>query len=315
MSNTNRQPGYYRVNYNGDPVIAEWSGEHWELIGVYGFKTDNEVKVTNPTSIDPNPAPQTAGEENIKYAFRDWLKNQQHVSFTVDTWNAYCAGFKCANEIASPQPAVQFTAEEMFHSVVTTERDKVDIISAMEQYAAQQTAHLEKLLSIALGKIETMKEDAVANSEPQPGQLTAAEIFLSSAAFPGSPCSYSIREITSAMEQYAAQQTAALREELGFRETQIRLLRKDVFYGVKEVGELHTQVNQKDARIKELETELNTYQSGGNDLLSQRAVLIEEIQEKDARIAELEKQLSEKYNQGYIAGQIDLANKQLYNEE
>lgn len=61
----------------------------------------------------------------------------------------------------------------------------------------------------------------MSNNKQPAGQLTAEEIFLGSAVFPGSPCSYSIKEITSAMEQYAAQQTAAkdaeiaqLREEL-----------------------------------------------------------------------------------------------------
>lgn len=35
----------------------------------------------------------TAGE-NIKYVFGEWLKSQESISFTADSWNAYCAGFK-----------------------------------------------------------------------------------------------------------------------------------------------------------------------------------------------------------------------------
>ncbi|WP_346320947.1 DUF551 domain-containing protein [Chitinophaga sp. YIM B06452] len=35
-------------------------------------------------------------EENIKYAFGKWFKGKEPISFTVDSWNAYCAGFEYA---------------------------------------------------------------------------------------------------------------------------------------------------------------------------------------------------------------------------
>lgn len=57
MPNAERKPGYYRVKYNGEWVIAGFSELYWKMIGGNPFiiRNDFDFDAIDETPIDPNP--------------------------------------------------------------------------------------------------------------------------------------------------------------------------------------------------------------------------------------------------------------------
>lgn len=52
---TTRQPGYYRVKYKGEWVIAEWIGNYWRFPGGHSWGFDEDISEIHPTPLDPQP--------------------------------------------------------------------------------------------------------------------------------------------------------------------------------------------------------------------------------------------------------------------
>lgn len=262
MSNDKRQPGYYRGiwAHNENPDIALWNGRGWEKHGARAVGDEDSYKVTDPTPIDPNPAPQPTGQLTAE----DALKQSSH-------------------EISSSLPVFW---QNTFVIDPIAARVAVD---AIKRYNFQQTAHLEKQLSIALGTIETMKEDAVANSEPN-WQITAEEMPVPVGDFVlknGRPTQnhdgsyYHYSNVVSMLSQYAAQQTAAKDEEIAaLREMFSNCVSLLQGFPIAEPGDFDIGGKHHDWYCKRCDL-LESFSMLGTGILGWR-------QTKDERIKELE---------------------------
>lgn len=297
MSSDKRQPGYYRVKYNGKWAFGLYNVQGlntWAIPNNKWYLGDMDFEEIDPTPIDPNPAPQLTGQQFTSkdevyaahQAIVDALGGHRGKELDLLVKLAYTA--IAGIHEAMPQPTGQLTAEELLYRNVSDDAgtprwNAEEIINAMEEYAAQQTAALREELNrimelcgvqhvngesgalVAVSYILKERRELAAWKKDQM-DVTGPLFDFGQSKEAGLPLGGSIiDEAISALKE-----RKALREELD----------------IERYNHDHAKkvIDQQDARIKELEAHIDKLATQGICELSKME------KEKDARIAELEKE-------------------------
>lgn len=157
MSNTTRQPGYYRVKFPDREHVFPARllvDNRWQFFGTNITRPFDEVEIADPTPIDPNPATQPDINQlmdvlqSVQYYFAspNGIGARDHAIRTSKKVDAVLELFR-----ETPQPAGQLTPEGVMYEVfdlfndhergvITIEYRDEKVVSAIVKYAAHQTA-------------------------------------------------------------------------------------------------------------------------------------------------------------------------------
>lgn len=281
MSNTTRQPGSYRVKYKGKWHFAEFQtdgGRKGETSGfcIPGYlhmRKESELDDIDPTPIDPNPAPQPAGQLTADKLYNEMIMHQTWKGHEVRAKLRARACVDIAIKYAAQQTAAQYSA--MLNAVSLQEK--------AERETAAKDAEIAKLRE----KVEELHEEVqVMNGKfirtNEGDKMHASYAYHEIASIIGVPEGGSAIEMVQQMVNDLDEKDARIKELEEAAERQEQL----AYSIVQERDEVH-------GSLLMLLEEVPDENSAVERVIRQLESVKGDLKEKDARIAELEGQLKD----------------------